>query len=126
MPDDVRRKGRMDWANLGLPCLLVRPLTNLQFKEGLRIPRILRAKVSWTEFLEGKNTSTKPEVPKLSFLIPVVILYSPGTRFPFWLQDYLCLELNAKSASETELPQNSIPIPRPNKVLNWEFWCLLS
>ena len=28
----------MDWANLGLPCLLVRPLTNLQFKEGLRIP----------------------------------------------------------------------------------------
>ena len=116
----------MDWANLGLLCLLVRPLTNLQFKEGLRIPRILRAKVSWTEFLEGKNTSTKPEVPKLSFLIPVVILYSPGTRFPFWLQDYLCLELNAKSASETELLQNSIPIPRPNKVLNWEFWCLLS
>ena len=28
----------MDWANLGLPCLLVRPLTELQFKEGLRIP----------------------------------------------------------------------------------------
>ena len=27
----------MDWANLGLPCLLVRPLTNLQFEEGLRI-----------------------------------------------------------------------------------------
>ena len=30
--------GRMDWANLGLPCLLVRPHTNIQFKEGLRIP----------------------------------------------------------------------------------------
>ena len=29
----------MDWANLGWPCLLVRPLTtNQQFKEGLRIP----------------------------------------------------------------------------------------
>ena len=28
----------MDWANLGRPCLLVRPLTNQQFKEGLRIP----------------------------------------------------------------------------------------
>ena len=29
--------GRMDWADLYLPCLLIRPLTNLQFKEGLRI-----------------------------------------------------------------------------------------
>ena len=28
----------MDWANSGLPCLLVRPLTNLQIKEGLRVP----------------------------------------------------------------------------------------
>ena len=33
----------MDWANLGLPCLLVRPLTNLQSKEGLRIPYRLGA-----------------------------------------------------------------------------------
>ena len=28
----------MDWANLGLPCLLARPHTNLKFKVGLRIP----------------------------------------------------------------------------------------
>ena len=28
----------MDWADWGLPGLLVRPLTNLQSKEGLRIP----------------------------------------------------------------------------------------
>ena len=27
----------MDWADLDLPYLLIRPLTNLQFKEGLRI-----------------------------------------------------------------------------------------
>ena len=25
----------MDWADLDLPYLLIRPLTNLQFKEGL-------------------------------------------------------------------------------------------
>ena len=37
------RRGRMDCANLGRPCMLVRPLTNQQSKEWLRIPYCYRA-----------------------------------------------------------------------------------
>ena len=48
----------MDWANLGLPCLLVRPLTNLQFKEGLRIPyTLISLYFLFVVFIFGQKTS---------------------------------------------------------------------